>query len=510
MHATEKKILTFDELSTKSKEYRDSGKKVVLCHGTFDLLHAGHIRYLKSARNEGDILVVTVTADEFVNKGPGRPIFPQDLRAENIGFLNFVDFVAVNTAPTAVNVLSEVRPHVYVKGPDYKNMGDDITGNIHAEKKAVEAHGGKIVFTDDISFSSTSLLNEHFGVFPPETKTYLHSFRQNHGHEEIISKLQNLKNLNVLVVGDAIVDEYHYVDPLGQSSKGANLAVKFGSKEQFAGGSLAVANHIAGFVENVTIATGLGKQNSHEEFIRSKLQKNVSPAFFYFEDAPTIVKRRYVDGDLLKLFEVYFYNDQPASEYVELEVCSWLEKNTAKFDIVIVPDFGNGFITAKMIQELCGNARFLAVNTQVNSGNRGYHSINRYPRADFVSLNGPEIRIATHDRHDSYESLAKILLKKTGAKHFAVTLGSEGALLLDQNPEITHKTPILSTKVLDRIGAGDTFLSLAGLCLGGGLKSDIALFVGSAAAALDVQVVCNREPVTPVNLYKYINTLLKS
>ena len=510
MQTATKKILTLDELSVKAKEYRDSGKKVVLCHGIFDLIHAGHIRYLKSARDEGDVLFVTVTADEFINKGPGRPVFPQELRAENLGYLSLVDFVAVNTAPTAVNVLSEIKPHAYVKGPDYKKMEDDITGGIYAEKKTVEAHGGKIVFTDDITFSSTSLLNEHFGVFPPETKDYLKSFRQEHSHEEIISKLQGLKNLNVLVVGDAIVDEYHYVDTLGQSSKGANLSVKFNSKEQFAGGSLAVANHIAGFVNGVTVLAGLGKQDSHEEFIRSKLHKNVTLESFYFKDAPTVVKRRYVDGDLLKLFEVYFYNDHPSSEHIEPEVCSWLKKNTGEFDIVIVPDFGNGFITAKMIQELCDNARFLAVNTQVNSGNRGYHSINRYPRADFVSLNGPEIRIATHDRHDSYENLAKTLLEKTGAKHFAVTLGSEGALLLDQSPEATHKTPILSTKVLDRIGAGDAFLSLAGLCLGGGIASDIALFVGSAASALDVQVVCNRESITPVNLYKYINTLLKS
>lgn len=510
MQANDDKILTLDELAVKSKECRDSGGKVVLCHGTFDLIHAGHIRYLKSARDEGDVLFVTVTADEFVNKGPGRPVFSQDLRVENLGFLNFVDYVAVNNAPTAVNVLSKVKPHAYVKGPDYKEMGDDITGNIYAEKQAVEAHGGKIVFTDDITFSSTSLLNEHFGVFPPETKDYLDSFRQKYSHEEIISMLQGLESLNVLVVGDAIVDEYHYVEPLGQSSKGANLAVKFQSQEQFAGGSLAVANHIAGFVKNVTVATGLGKHNSHEEFIRSKMQKNVTPEFFFFDDAPTIVKRRYVDADLLKLFEVYFYNDEPSSDVIDPEVCSWLGKNTAKFDLVIVPDFGNGFISTSMIQKLCDHARFLAVNTQVNSGNRGYHSINRYPRADFVSLNGPELRIATHNRHDSYENLAKSLIKKIGAKHFAVTLGSEGALLLDNNPEVTNKTPILSTKVLDRIGAGDTFLSLASLCLGGGLKSDIALFVGSAAAALDVQVVCNREPVTPVNLYKYVNTLLKS
>jgi rfaE bifunctional protein nucleotidyltransferase chain/domain len=509
MSTTPDKIISLENLASKAEELRQQGKRIVLCHGTFDLIHSGHIRYLKSAREEGDVLFVTVTADEFVDKGPGRPVFSQDLRVENLGYLNLVDFVSVNNAPTAVNVLSEVKPHAYVKGPDYKNMEDDITGNIYAEKKAVEAHGGKIVFTEDVTFSSSSLLNEHFGVFPPETKSYLDSISRKYNDEDIISLIQSLKKMNVLVIGDAIVDEYHYVEVLGKSSKGANLAVKFGSQEQFAGGSLAVANHIAGFVDKVTVVAGLGKQNSHEEFICSKLQKNVNTQFFYFQDAPTIVKRRYVDADLTKFFEVYFYNDHPSPEGFETQVCSWIEKNAADYDMVIVPDFGNGFISKTMIRNICEHARYLAVNTQVNSGNHGYHSINQYPRADFVSLNGPELRMATHNRQDSYENLAKSLIKKMGAKNFAVTLGSEGALLLDNNPEFTNKTPILSTNVLDRIGAGDTFLSLTGLCLGGGLKSEIALFVGSAAAALDVQVVCNREPVTSVNLYKYITTLLK-
>ena len=116
---SQEKILSLVDLTRKSAQLRKEGKRVILCHGTFDLMHTGHIRYLKSAREKGDVLFVTVTADEFVNKGPGRPVFSQELRMENLGHLNFVDYVAVNHAPTAVNVLSDVKPHAYVKGPDY-------------------------------------------------------------------------------------------------------------------------------------------------------------------------------------------------------------------------------------------------------------------------------------------------------------------------------------------------------------------------------------------------------
>jgi rfaE bifunctional protein nucleotidyltransferase chain/domain len=509
MITTQEKIKNLDILEAESKQFTKEGKCVVLCHGTFDLIHTGHIRHLQEAKKQGDVLFVTITADKFVNKGPDRPVFSEILRAENLSALSCVDYVGIINAETAEEPISKIKPRIYVKGNEYKNEADDVTGKITKEKELVKKFNGEIYFTNDITFSSSSLLNEHFGVFPPKTKNYLYSFKKNYSSEVIIDLLRSLGNLNVLVVGDAIVDEYHYVEPLGQSGKGDNLSVKFNTQEQFAGGSLAIANHIAGFVNNVTVLTGLGEQESHEGFIRSKLKKNVHPELFYFQDAPTIVKRRYVNADLSKLFEVYFYNDKPSSECIDNKLCLWLEKNTAKFDIVVVPDFGNGLISSGMIEKLCSQARFLAVNTQVNSGNRGYHSINRYPRADFVSLNTPELRVATHDRYDSVENLAKKIIGPLGAKQLAVTLGSDGAILLNRSPQTIYKTPVLSTKVLDRIGAGDAFLSLSALCLGGGLDSDIALFVGSAAAALDVQMVCNREPIIPINLYKYINTLLK-
>lgn len=503
------KILTLDELAARCHALKKQGKRVVLSHGTFDLMHAGHIRHLQRARQEGDALMVTVTGDAYVNKGPGRPVFSEQLRAENLAALACVDHVAVNPATTAIEVLHKIQPSIYAKGSDYRSHTDDITGNIAREQEATEAHGGQVFYTDEITFSSSSLLNEHFGVFPPETREYLKAFRAQWPDKEVHRMIQSLSGLRVLVVGDAIIDQYHYTAPLGQSGKGNILAVRYQSEEQFAGGAIAVANHLAGFSNQVTLVTGLGTINSHEDFIRSKLLKNVQPMFFYMEGAPTVTKRRFVDADLAKLFEVYFYDEDPVLGEAKREACSWLGRHVGDYDVVVVPDFGNGFVSADMSHLLCERAKYLAVNTQVNSGNRGFHVIHRYSRVDFASLNEPEVRLAAHDRHDPLERVAEAVANRVSAKCFAVTRGTKGMIMLDREQGVVHNVPALSTKVVDRIGAGDAFLSLASVCLGGGLPSQVAAFVGSAAAALDVQIVCNREPVNMAALSKYITTLLK-
>lgn len=503
------KILSLDELAARARELKSEGKRVVLCHGTFDLMHAGHIRHMQRAKEEGDVLMVTVTGDAYVNKGPGRPVFNEQLRAEYIAALACVDYVAVNPAVTAVDALHKIQPDIYAKGSDYRSHDDDVTGNITREQEAVGEHGGRVFYTDEITFSSSSLLNEHFGVFPPETKEYLKAFHCRWSDKELHRMIASLSGLKVLVVGDAIVDQYHYTVPLGQTGKGNILAVRYESEEQFAGGAVAVANHLAGFVNQVTLVTGLGTVDSQEEFIRSKLLGNVEPVFFYMEGAPTVTKRRFVDADLAKLFEVYFYREDPVLGDTEKQVCDWLNRHAGGYDVVVVPDFGNGFITAATIDVLCDRSKYLAVNTQVNSGNRGFHVIHRYPRADFASLNEPEVRLASHNRHDPIESVARNVGDRVKARHFAVTRGTKGVIMLDRQQGMVHTVPALSTKVVDRIGAGDAFLSLAGICLGGGLPSEVAAFIGSAAAALDVQIVCNREPVSPVSLNKYAATLLK-
>ena len=503
------KILSLDELANRCAALKASGKRTVLCGGAFDLMHSGHIRHLQRAKQEGDVLMVIVTGDAYVNKGPGRPVFTERLRAENLAALECVDYLAINHSVTAIEALHKIQPNIYAKGSDYRSHGDDVTGNIAREQRAVEAHGGRIIYTDEITFSSSQLLNEHFGVFPPATDEYLKALREAWSDRDIHQMIQSLSGLRVLVVGDAIVDQYHYTVPLGQTGKGNILAVRYESEEQFAGGSIAVANHLAGFANRVTLVAGLGTVDSHEQFIRSKLLQNVEPMFFYMEGAPTVTKRRFVDADLAKFFEVYFYREDMAPGDTARDVCEWLKHNVSDYDVVVVPDFGNGFISSSMIEVLCDRAKYLAVNTQVNSGNRGFHVIHRYPRADFASLNEPEVRLASHNRHDPIESVAREVSDRVRAKHFAVTRGTKGAIMLDRTENLIHTVPALSTKVVDRIGAGDAFLSLSGLCLGGGLPSQLAAFVGSAAAAIDVQIVCNREPVNSIGLFKYITTLLK-
>src|SRR3989338_5433489 len=113
------KIKALDELACIIQQFKEKGKKIVQCHGVFDLLHPGHIRHFEAAKREGDMLIVTLTKDKYVNKGPGRPVFNQRLRAESIAALECVDYVAINDWPTATNAIKKLKPHIYAKGSDY-------------------------------------------------------------------------------------------------------------------------------------------------------------------------------------------------------------------------------------------------------------------------------------------------------------------------------------------------------------------------------------------------------
>ncbi len=157
----EMKILNLDDLSVAIKELKEQGKKIVQCHGCFDLMHPGHIKYFQASKEMGDVLVVTITPDEYVDKGEGRPVFSQNIRAESIAALECVDFVAINRWPTAEETLRLLCPTYYVKGQEFENR-EDKTGKLQKECAVLKEIGAEMRFTHEIVFSSTELLNRHF------------------------------------------------------------------------------------------------------------------------------------------------------------------------------------------------------------------------------------------------------------------------------------------------------------------------------------------------------------
>jgi len=503
------KIKDLSELAAVLATIQSEEKRVVQCHGVFDLLHIGHIRHFEEAKKLGDVLVVTLTQDKDVNKGPHRPAFSEDLRAEAIAALDCVDYVAINKWPMAVEAIKLLRPDFYVKGSDYRQAKDDRTGGIGLEEEAVKAIGGELVFTDDIVFSSSNLINRHIPLFPKEVMDYLAYISGRYSAPDVIKYLDSAKDLKVLVVGEAIIDEYTYCEAIGKSSKEPMLAVKHLSMEKFAGGILAVGNHVANFCENVGMLTFIGSENSQEDFINTKVNPRIKKAFLRRSNSPTIVKRRFVDSYFFtKLLEVYEMNDGPLAEGDNRQFCAALDDMLPQYDLVIVVDFGHGMFSREAIDILCRKARFLALNVQANAGNLGYNTITKYSRADYICIAENEARLEARDRRGDLREIMVSILRQLGCERVVVTHGKQGCLGFSEK-EGFFEAPALAGQVVDRVGAGDTLLSLSALCVAQGAPMEVVGFIGNAAGAQAVGTIGNRTPVEPVSLYKQIEALLK-
>jgi len=505
------KIKSFQEIAEILENDKKNGLKIVQCHGVFDLLHPGHIRHFKAAKRQGDKLIVSVTPDRFVNKGPGRPAFTESLRMESIAALEDVDYVVLNDSPDAVSAIQKIKPSFYVKGNEYSNHSDDVTGKISEEAKAVEALGGLVFYTDDIVFSSSSLLNRYFDTIPPEVTNFLNQLKKQHNSSEIIKKIEELSDLKVLIIGDAIIDEYQFSEAMGQSGKGLHMVARSLEREVFLGGSLIIANHIAQFSNNVTLLTAVGRRCPHLNFIRNQLDKKVKAEFIFLEDTNTLVKKRYVlkDGKYLtKLFEIYSGHEDPLNVSQTQTVLDHLQTKGNHYDLVLACDFGNGFTNFPIIDAISNLSSFVALNTQTNSGNRGFNAVTNYRRANYISLNEPELRLASHDKNSSLGGIAADICQIMNCQHLSITRGVKGVLCYS-SAGTSLELPAFATNSVDRIGAGDSYLSISSLCFAKGYSPMLSTFIGSIAAAMSVQIIGNQEPIKKSPLCKFITRLMK-
>ncbi|MBU1230480.1 MAG: adenylyltransferase/cytidyltransferase family protein [Proteobacteria bacterium] len=507
MHQSSK-IVSLTELARIAGELR-AGKRLVLAHGCFDLLHIGHIRYLRQARALGDVLMVTISPDRYVDKGPHRPAFDESLRAEAMASLDCVDFVAINEFPTAEETLRLLRPHVYVKGSDFKDAQSDPTGKLQAEERVANEVGAVMTFTQEVVFSSSNLINRFLSTFPEEVQQYLNVFRMRYTEADVVKVLDDMKRLKVLVLGDTILDDYHYGTVIGSSSKEPVLAIKHNSSDLFAGGVLAVANHLSSYVSKVRLFSVMGEMGDREGFIRESLAPGVAPYFAVHKGAPTIEKRRYVEGYTLnKLIEIYHMDDSGLPADDDAAFVHALAREIGDYDVVIAADFGHGTISPTMRRMLEHKAKFLAVNTQANAGNRGFHTISRYERADYVSLAEPEMRLDDRDITGPLSPLMERAAARLNCKALAVTRGKRGCTIFTPGRGFVE-VPAFAPKVVDRIGSGDAFFAISALAAALGVPGEIMALLGNAVGGLAVGVIGNKKAIDRMSTQKYLTSLLK-
>jgi rfaE bifunctional protein kinase chain/domain/rfaE bifunctional protein nucleotidyltransferase chain/domain len=502
------KILTFENLITELENHKSDGKTVIHCHGVFDLLHIGHIQYFQEAKLMGDVLVVTITPDRFVNKGPNRPAFNEDFRADAVAALDVVNYVVISKWDTAIDCIKLLKPDLYVKGPDYKDYKQDITGNIELEEDAVKSVGGKITFTSGKTFSSSNLINNYLSSQSSVQKQYISAIKEKYKFKTIKKYFEKLTHLKVLMVGEAIVDEYVFCNSIGKSGKEPVLVNQKISSEKYAGGILAVANHISGFCKSGKVLTYLGDRNNEKAFIEQNLSANIEFDSITKIDSSTIMKTRFIDSYTKnKIGGVYDLNDNMLSETEEKELNDKLLACISDFDIIAVVDYGHGFITPRIVKTLEKYSKYLAVNTQLNSFNIGYYSISNYTNADYLCVHEGELRHDYRNRHDTVEDLTKQLAERIKSEVITITRGKAGSIVYKDGKFL--ECPAFAGKIVDRIGAGDTLLAITALCFAAGVPEDLTLFLGNLAAAETIASTGTGNKLNKVELIKAVEALIK-
>ncbi|MDP3733880.1 MAG: PfkB family carbohydrate kinase [Nanoarchaeota archaeon] len=344
-----------------------------------------------------------------------------------------------------------------------------------------------------------------------DSNQYVKEIKNIFSVEDIKAYLNSFEDKKVLVIGDTIIDEYCFVEPRGGMSKDPMLTVDYINEEVYAGAILAIANHLSSFVKNVTLVTLLGDRNDYKDFILTKLNSKINPKFFVKKNSPTVKKRRYirnVRNENEKLFMIEDVNHAPIAEDLEQEIIAFLEKELSNYDLVIVGDFGHGFISKNIIKVLEEKSPYLAVNVQTNSANVGFNYVTKYNKPSFISMDGTELMFAVGERSHDYPPLIKKLHHIKGYSQFLVTLGKHGAAYFDHGT--IHSAPAFVTKITDIVGAGDAVFSVASLLSLSRCPAKLMPFIANCVGGIAVNIMGNRHSVTKEEIISFVEKLYTS
>jgi rfaE bifunctional protein kinase chain/domain len=481
---------------------RPRAQKAIMCHGTFDVVHPGHIRHLLYAKTKAPILIASVTADEHIKKGNMRPYVPEELRAINLAALEMVDYVVIDRDATPLNNLACIKPDYFAKGYEY------TAGSVHPktqeEMNVLESYGGEILFTPgDIVYSSSALIE----LAPPSIAVEkLLTLMQGEGvtFEDLRATVAKLSGIKAHVIGDTIVDSYTYCSMIGGMTKTPTMSVRFERKVDYVGGAGIVAKHLRAAGADVTFSTVLGKDH-FQDFVLEDLEKFGVKCLPIIDEARPTTNKNAIVAENYRLLKVDTLDNRSISKRVVDQLCAQISGTSA--EAVAFCDFRHGIFNRETIPTLTSaipKGTFRVADSQVASR---WGNILEFQGFDLITPNEREARFALGDQDSVVRPLALELHQRSECKTLILKCGERGIITYRSNSPIDFRAffnlESFADRVVDAVGAGDALLAYATLASVATGNEVIASILGNMAAGIECEHDGNW-PVTPDLLLKKI------
>ena len=485
---------------------RPKNNKIAMCHGVFDLVHPGHIRHLSYAKTQADLLIVSITSDIHVHKDALRPYVPQQLRAENLAALEIVDYVVIDSEPTPLKNIENIKPDFFVKGYEY--IDGKLDDKTKVEIQTLKKYGGSFISTPgDFILSSSKIIKESQ---PDLSLIKIKSLLE--GERLSINKIRTFvdkfKNTPVFVLGDSIIDTYIQTDLIGNNAKTPTFSTRYIDETKYVGGAAIIAKHLSKAGAKVTFCSILGNDKLGKYIKRDLKKNNISDETLELNFRPTTDKKYFI-ADNYRLLKVDTVDNSPISQDIINKITNKIKR--IKKGILIFADFRHGIFNKNSIPgfiKAINSGVFKVADSQVASR---WGNILDFKNFDLITPNEKEARFSLADQDTTIRPLASRLYNEAKCKNMILKLGEKGTITFRRKMKKNDFRSFfvidaLEKHAIDPVGCGDALLSYAALGLFHSNNIVIGSLLGSISASLESKINGN-EPITLEEILKKLSSL---